>query len=419
VLSVDEAAGQIRRRCERDWVLWALGRGSWPFKLPLGAPRGVEFDQNLAAAQLWSAAWHAPRRGGAPGTVLTEPRRARGLGTHAIPTSWVFDGPLDALALNPDLKPRYVRACDRFEAAVGMSEVVWGSVSGIPLGEARKIAEFSDDDWRIATAVVTLIAAGRGDEALMVRKLAVAGMHSKWIENNAGVIGAMVGVPPGEGTPLARLESHIGLMAEKQSLPVYLACPQLREAAAGMSHFSATASALNASSLNPRVLVIIENRKFGNTLDFTADGVAVVYGLGGAATLVADTRWAGTAQTVLYWGDIDRKGLSILASLRRAGVDARSILMDKETWDRYPNSQHESQRDQGLSDVAVPEELDDSERALYELLNAEHRSSGVELQLEQEHIPSADWLAAIADLVGSPTATNPASMSDAGNASPN
>lgn len=418
-MSVGEATLKVRNSCEKLWVEWALGRRSWPLPLTLGAPRRDELNKAAFDAQRWSAEWAIASREGLPGELVTANRRLLRLGSCELPTKWVLDGPLDALELSPDLKLRYVRACERFEAAVAMSEVAWDDISGIPLGEARKIAEFSDDDWRIATAVVALIAAGRGDEVLMVRQIAVPGMHSKWIELNAAVVCAMVGVSPGEGTPLTRLESHIGLMAEKTSLPVYLACPRLRESAAGMTRFSATAAAINASSLNPRVLVIIENRKFGNTLDFTADGVAVVYGLGGAANLVVDTRWAKTAQTVLYWGDIDRKGLSILASLRRAGVGARSILMDKETWYRYPNNQHESPRDQGLSDVSVPVELDDSERELYELLNAEHRSSGVELQLEQEHIPSADWLAALADLVGSPTATNPASMSDAGNTSPN
>ena len=134
-------------------------------------------------------------------------------------------------------------------------------------------------------------------------------------------------------------------------------------------------------------------------MDFTAAGLAVLYGLGRGVTTLADLRWTTTAKTILYWGDLDRAGLAILASLRRAGVNAQAILMDEQTWDRYPTQQHDSIRDQGLSDSEVPEGLEGSEYRLYGRLNAEYRRSGRELQLEQEHIPISDALAAVAALI--------------------
>ncbi len=205
----------------------------------------------------------------------------------------------------------------------------------------------------------------------------------------------MLGVPIGPGDPQSRLESHIGLMAEQAPVHVYLACPRLRAAAAGMNRFAASVATLNASVLAPRVVLVIENRKFGNSLDFQTDGLAVIYGLGYGVTALADLRWNTTAQKVLYWGDLDRAGLAILASLRRAGVPAQAVLMDESTWARYPDQQHESVRNQGLNESEVPEGLEDPERALYIHLNEEYRRHGRDLQLEQEHIPMADAIAAI------------------------
>jgi hypothetical protein len=398
MLSVEEAVSDIRKQSERNWVLWALDKGRWPHSVRLKAPRGAEFDRDITAAQLWSASWASAQRDGLPGTVSTEARRARGLGSHQLPTTWTLTEPFDALSFTPELQQKYCRARERFAAAVEIPEVAWDSFESIPLKSAKIVADLSDDDWRNAIATITHLAAGAG-EATILRQLAVPGVHTKWIEDNAALLVAMLGVPAGTGDPKARLEEHIGLLAEKSPVPVYLACPTLRAEAAGMDRFAATITALNGGTLNPRAILIVENRKLGHGLDFTIDGLAVIYGLGSGVTALVDLRWTATADTVLYWGDLDRRGLAILASLRRAGVPARSVLMDEVAWDRYPDGQHHSPRDQLLSDVEVPEGLEGSEHALYERLNSEHRCGGKDLQLEQEHIPLPDVVTAVTALL--------------------
>jgi hypothetical protein len=396
--SVEDAVEHIEQVSQDDWVKWALGRGNWPLRIPLGAPRGAQFDQNITAAQLWAASWDAARAKGIPGTIDTEPRRARGLGTHELPTSWTLNDPLEALKLSPEIAQQFATACERFGAAVDMPEVVWNSVESIPLTSAKTIAKLSDGDWLNATATVVHIADGPGD-ALILRQLAVPGVHTKWIEDNAALLGAMLGAA-GPGDPQTRLETHIGLLAEQAPIHVYLPCPQLRAAAAGMDRFAASVATLNASSLVPESILIIENRKLGNTLEFHAADLAVLYGLGYGATALVDLRWTATAKTIIYWGDIDRAGLAILASVRRAGMNVQAILMDEQTWDRYPDHQHDSVRDQGLSDADVPEGLREAERKLYERLNEERRGGGKDRQLEQEHIPLVEVFAALRARIG-------------------
>lgn len=394
MLSVQEATELVRNRCQRDWVAWALGRGNWPIRINLGSPRGPEFDRNSTPAQLWAAAWDAARREGIPGTVRTAPRRVRGLGTHELPTHWELADPIQALSVAPALAAQYNRAHARFMTAVEMPEVAWDSLEAIPLRSAKTIAELDDTDWLNATTTITHIAAGPG-EALILRQLAVPGVHTKWIEDNAALLAAMLGIPPSPDDPRKRLEDHIGLIAHQAPVDVYLACPLLKSAAAGMERFSASVPTLNASSLTPQTVLIVENRKLGHSLNFKLQGMAVVYGLGAGVTRIVGSRWLEEAKAVLYWGDVDRRGLAILAALRRAGVPALSLMMDEQTLSSYHAHQHDSVRDQALNNDEVPEGLYGAEHALYEYLNREHRMSGRELQLEQEHIPITDALAAI------------------------
>ena len=159
------------------------------------------------------------------------------------------------------------------------------------------------------------------------------------------------------------------------------------------TRFDAPVSVLNASKIRPDVVLIIENDELGHTITTDIDGAAIIHGLGSGAPILGDLHWLTTASTVLYWGDIDRAGLSILATLRRAGVPATAILMDEITLDRYPQLRHET--DSQTLSHNIPNGLTATETALYQRLNSHHHSTGTELQLEQEHIPIADAVTAI------------------------
>ncbi len=385
MLSVDDAVEGLRQRCSKNWVAWAIGRGTWPIRITLGAPRGAAFDQDVAAAQVWAGSWLAASQ--IPGTVKTEPRRALRLGSHELPTAWEVDGPEQALQVDPALASRYQQARARFAAAVEMSEVVWGEIEQIPLKCAKVVADFDDQQWAHTVAVITQLAHGAGD-AQVLRQITIPGVHSKFIEHNAGLLAEMLGVPPDPALDvLSRLNIFLGLASEQSPIHVYLACPRLRRDAGGLDRFAAVASSLDASTLRPRRVLIIENLKFGMAFTAELPDTAVLYGLGYAAATVAQLIWVGEAEQVLYWGDIDRAGLAILALLRRSGVDAIAVQMDSATFDRYRELSHETKGSQLLDDTTIPDGLSPDESQLYQHLNDHHRRSGRDLQLEQEHIP--------------------------------
>lgn len=388
MLAVEAAIGEVRRRCTDHWLQWAVGQGHWPMRLKLGAPSGAWFSANIIETTTWAGTWRSAFESGRiPGVIISETRRARGLGTHELPTTWVIDDAAAALSIaDPNVVASYQRAVVRLSQTAAMPEIIWDAVEEIPFRIARLIANLEEFDWCNTLAVVGhLVRVGHGG-ATVLRQLAIPGVHSKWIEKHAVLVGAMLGVPADAriGDPVSRLITHIGLLAKQTPLYVTLACPQLRRRAGELHRFQATIPVLNDTTLTPNTVLIVENAAPIQALDADLHGVAVVGGLGAGAPILAELNWIDAADRILYWGDIDRAGLAILASVRRAGIPLSSILMDEATLDAHLSGWHTASTQ--VSNDYVPAELDADEVTLYERLTRYHNEHGRELQLEQEHI---------------------------------
>jgi hypothetical protein len=136
------------------------------------------------------------------------------------------------------------------------------------------------------------------------------------------------------------------------------------------------------------VVVIVENKASFANLDVLLSlpeipGGLAIFGSGFAALAFKQCRWMRDRR-VLYWGDIDTHGLRILAALRQYLPNAESILMDHETFERFPGFRSTSPPDA----PAAPNGLTASEQGLYERLAGMARGN----RLEQERIPG--WWAA-------------------------
>ena len=272
--------------------------------------------------------------------------------------------------------------------------IVWDDIKQVPYTSAKTIAKLDDSDWSNAVAVVSQLAAGPV-EAMMVRQLAVPGVHSKWIEQHASLLGAMIGAPTDTelGDPLTRLIDHIGLKAKETPVHVALEVPTTPRRHRRAHRFDAPISVLNASTIRPDVVLIVENDELGHTITADIDGAAIIHGLGSGAPILGDLRMAHNSINRALLGRHRPAGLSILATLRRTGVPATAILMDEITLDRYAQLRHKT--DSQTPSHNIPDGLTATETALYQRLNSHHHTTGTELQLEQEHIPIADAVTAI------------------------
>jgi hypothetical protein len=137
----------------------------------------------------------------------------------------------------------------------------------------------------------------------------------------------------------------------------------------------------------PDVVIISENKDTAVNFPELAGAISVE-GVGKGGTTIAAFPWITGADIVIYWGDMDADGLEVLDGFRAAGVPARSILMDRESFTRFErfgtNSDQRGRALEPRSPRPLPH-LTDNERALY-LDLVDHDWTRVR-RIEQERVP--------------------------------
>lgn len=134
---------------------------------------------------------------------------------------------------------------------------------------------------------------------------------------------------------------------------------------------------LLADHLRPRHVIIVENLINLLTLPRIANGVGLL-GSGFAVHLLRDVTWLNGCD-VIYWGDIDAHGFQILSELRGIFPHTRSVMMDRETFDRHRCYVVQGKPIRAANFASLTE--------AEALLAGEIVSQ--DLRLEQEHIPQA------------------------------
>jgi len=106
---------------------------------------------------------------------------------------------------------------------------------------------------------------------------------------------------------------------------------------------------------------------------------AVIFGLGYGLERLSSLQWLARAE-VIYWGDIDTHGFTMLDRVRAILPHARSLLMDRETLFQH-RSAWASEASVQTTDLL---RLDSAESALFDELRRHQHGEGV--RLEQERI---------------------------------
>jgi len=147
-------------------------------------------------------------------------------------------------------------------------------------------------------------------------------------------------------------------------------------------------------------VIITENKVNGLTFP-PLDGGMVIFGLGYGISSLREAAWLGEKE-ILYWGDIDTHGFSILSQLRGYFPRTRSLLMDRETLLEFrPLWGREEDEKRCAVELA---NLDESERQLY--LDLKDNALGENVRLEQERI-AFGWLQRRLMLLGRATCRQP------------
>ena len=166
------------------------------------------------------------------------------------------------------------------------------------------------------------------------RQLPVA-VHTKFVEEHRGILQKVLDVLlPSDAidTTGATFEDRYGLASPPKLLfRIRLLDPAL--ALSGLSDLMVPAQNLAALDVPCRAAFIVENLLPFLTFP-SVEGAVCLWGGGFAVPALGALSWL-TRCRILYWGDLDRAGFGILASLRAVLPRAESMLMDYATYLRY------------------------------------------------------------------------------------
>lgn len=214
---------------------------------------------------------------------------------------------------------------------------------------------------------------------LYIRELPIK-VHTKFLERNQSVIRGLLDI---------LISEHINIdekLFEKRFNLKY-AEPQIRfkvldkEIAQkfffGIDDLAVPVSQFEILNLPVEKVIVMENKTtFYTALTLPKMSRAIaLFGSGFTVYNLKNVRWFKNKE-LLYWGDVDAQGFEILSQFRGYFPHSKSVLMDKQTFDKF------FENDNGTpSNISAKLNLTNKEQELYDTLKKNN------WRLEQEKIP--------------------------------
>lgn len=313
---------------ERRFAAWAVSEsgpeaaGSPPavaLDLPLHPPTEADALADEAVAIAWVRSWVS-----IPGVVWGS-RRWASLGEQRVPERLLLDVP--ALAA-------FVGRTAHWRTLSGRAGVLldrWGDGVGPVLRRhARSLADQDEADHARLVAVVDWLLAHPAS-GLYLRQLPVAGVDTKWLERRISLVTAIIRAQGLEGLGLREPPGLVRLRFGDSAL-----------APGGLHDLAAPVEELDGLGVVPGRVLVVENLQTMLAVP-ARPGLVVVHGTGYAVNRLADVGWIRDAR-ILYWGDLDGDGFTILDRLRAHCprvdsllMDSRTLLAHRDLWGADPN----------------------------------------------------------------------------------
>jgi len=393
---------QIRVRGQKLWDsgqalrAWLNDEPLFPYSIPFRKPSAVDWLNHYAQMRVMVeqlAAASKARLGAGYGVVFRDVAHQK-LGRLQIPERIIFETVEDLAACIGETK-----TLERFR----------GLAQRVRAHEPRLLdwlAEQPLSAMKHERAIPRLFAVAaylqiHPRPMRYARELGISGVDSKFIEQYQGVLREWLDrlLPPEaidacvKGFADRGFERRFGLRFEEPSIRFRWLDPELA-LADGMTDMTVPVSQFIAFAPSCSRVFVTENKISFLTFP-ECSGSLVVFGGGYAIDRLGNVPWL-CGKALHYWGDIDTHGFAILSRLRGYWSDARSFLMDRDTFVRYSELWgEESQESRCLNDLAG---LNADEQALYDDLRSDR--IGKCLRLEQERIEYAGVHRAVRSVCG-------------------
>ncbi len=371
---VDEVQKKALRFYERGAVQAAYLEGDetfFPLRLNLKRPSEKEIRSDFESIR---KAAKALERAEVP--LEYQSFRFAALGEQKLPVAVVFETRavyLEVLGLQ-----------ERFDAFAAESRVVldaFGTLRPL-LIKKPKLIESHSGAWRRIVAVCRYLVAHPRPH-IYLRELPIEGVDTKFIAAHKKILDLLLThLLPTEAydTTITTLssggfEAKYGFLTPPPMIRFRLLDPV--DAIAGQTDLALPKSAFDSLTTEVERIFVVENLATFLAFPYVPKSM-VIFGSGYGARYLKDARWVAE-RPLYYWGDLDSHGFAILSRFRTLFPHTRSVMMDRETADRFAHLAVKEPKEKRYEGEA--EGLNEEERVLFDVL----RQRG--FRLEQERIP--------------------------------
>ncbi len=375
----EEILEAIHRRYQSKWRDWLEDPHAGPFTFPLDAPGPAVIAGQQDQVRSWLLAWRAWGQAH-PEVSLRQATRKVAFGVQDVYTHLDIPDAATLASLYEADSAHWMRAHGRYSQLV----VAGASPRGFRPQLAR-IIELDEYDFALLLRVSGWFAA-HPRSGLTIRQVPVEGLHTKWLAKHRSLVTATLDLATpdmpeaagDEDVDPATLDA-LGLKPLPSHIDLILADPDHRRLVSGIRHLRVPVEEAAALPLTPTTVLIVENKESALPVSDHA-GLVIIHSLGNFLDALIAIPWM--PKRVLYWGDLDRAGFTLLSRARTRVPRLRSILMDRATLQHH--------RDLANLDPTFRTDPPDPTLTVEEGLALSELISGASpLRLEQERIPWA------------------------------
>ena len=285
-------------------------------EINLDIPAEQEALRRLDDVQAWIAAW-TPYLG-ISALIRTE-RSWQTLGTQKLPAKLILNEAEEAVSWIGKTD-EWSRVIIRYTSLIRE----WPALTDVLCKHYSFLAESGEADYsRLAQTLKWINANPKSN--LYPRQIPVAGIDSKWVENNKKILCELIAAI--NGVDSAGFYQTCGLKPLPQIIRIRILDPQLRSLTGNLCDISVPLEEAANLIIRPAKVFIVENLQTGLAFG-NLNGSIVVMGLGYGVDVLEKNLWLKNTRCI-YWGDIDTHGFAILSQARKYLPALESILMDE------------------------------------------------------------------------------------------
>ncbi|GHV07970.1 hypothetical protein FACS1894160_1480 [Bacteroidia bacterium] len=367
-------ASEIKKKSENIYreYLQSVVSGEIFFPKILRSNKSVSSDFNEMRKELAEVIEYSKDRKGFGYTIIYKQINTRNHGTQSLPEEISFQTEADFLKY---LHKEKEVATFRINTQVILSR--FHELKDWITKYPQKVID-NQEDWEGILKVCTYFKDNPVPN-LYIRELPIQ-VHTKFVENNKLIIKELLDilivdfVKPEE----TNFEKRFNLKFAEPLVRFRILDTNIAQTYfSGIDDLSVPISQFEKLNLPIKNVLIVENKTNLLTIALTLpelEKTIVIFGSGYKVENLKNVDWFKQTR-LFYWGDLDAQGFEILSQFRVYFSHVKSILMDKQTFEKF------FENDKGTpSKITIKLNLTDEEQKLYELLKANN------WRLEQEKI---------------------------------